>query len=1089
MGSEYKLHTFALPYKRDKDAMKKYINLITLILLLLTSFSLSAQTVTDGPNIDFSQGFDGWKRSHGTFKCDNPTAPESDKTYSYTWTDVTETDRITFITEYNTLDPIIRCSDHYLYTNPDPGKRVARLGVPKKTEGYGHTEATAEKLEYEFDITDATSILKYRFAAVLQVPGTASPHEGDEYPYFGVNVKVVNKADGTEAVIPCSSYRTIAAQAGSNVQKANTCAASSTAGDYVYRSWTSIMVDMRDYADKNYKAVISVITRDCLFRSGNIPYPGNHEAYGYFRAEFMENKLSTRVCNEEDARIAAPDGFAKYTWSRSNHFNIPVSSDQQREVTIPATEMVPGVEYYCTVTDELGCSAINLETQLDPVSLKPSFEYKTGCDGVVEFKSTSEVLGDVIYKVIWDAGEDIVSGEVSSHKYSKPDDFNVKLTAITTNGCEASVSKIITVPYFPDLIINSEPNICKEKEFTVSVENAEIDSKVDWYMEDINTGESEFVSGESSFTTSLTTSKKFRVEVTDPHGCKYEAEKTTNVFDPTNIYITSPEQIVCPNTEVELTLHGNDLKTFSWNVPDNDGATSIKVSPTEPVTTYHVKAEDKNGCLIETDYKLETYEVPTLSVEAPAVCVGEDAHVKVTGAESYLWSHPSLSRYSGGEVVLTAVEEDIEMNVTGYNQYGCVSTIPVKVLVKSIPVITVEGEKTRCFDTEPFSLTAHGADTYVWNDTEESPTFSAVSDRNHTVTVVGSVEGCKSEPLTIDLTTLPKPSIEAIQPAVTICEGDEATLEVTGADGFKWFDDSENNTLVVSPTTNTTYTVRGVSADGCFSDELSIPVTVNPVGEVNLHIEKSIACPNKPDSAVVIANGALSYKWSSMPEMGNVSNNLSDRLNISYETPTTIFVEGTNEFGCKSNTQIDLSLLPDPIFEFKVEPLWVEIDKPDVRFKGLTPHANAKWFWNVGDGSALLQSRDTIHTYQVDNYSKPFKVEVTAIDPNGCTFTGETEVNIWKEIWAPTAFTPNGDGLNDEFKFYRTEYLEEFNFYIYNRLGEIVFEGHSPTDTWDGYFDGKPCPWGVYGWVADYKANLDGSLREATIKGQVSIIK
>ena len=56
-------------------------------------------------------------------------------------------------------------------------------------------------------------------------------------------------------------------------------------------------------------------------------------------------------------------------------------------------------------------------------------------------------------------------------------------------------------------------------------------------------------------------------------------------------------------------------------------------------------------------------------------------------------------------------------------------------------------------------------------------------------------------------------------------------------------------------------------------------------------------------------------------------------------------------------------------------------------------------------------------------------------------------------------------------------------------MGEIVFEGHSPTDTWDGYFDGKPCPWGVYGWVADYKANLDGSLREATIKGQVSIIK
>jgi gliding motility-associated-like protein len=1070
-----------------KSIMKKHIKLVTSILLLFTSVSLSA--ATDGSNIDFSQGFAGWKRYHGTFKCDNPTAPDNDKTYSYSWSEVNSTDRITFITEYNTLDPIIRCSDHYLYTNPDPGKVVARLGVPKKTEGYsGGGGAATEKLEYEFDITDATSILKYRFAAVLQVPGGGN-HEGDEFPYFGVNVRVVNISDGTEAVIPCSSYRTIATKAGSNVQQANTCAASSAAGNYVYRSWTSILVDMRDYADKNYKAVISVITRDCLFRSGGMPYAGSHEAYGYFRAEFMDNELSTLVCNEDDAKIAAPEGYAKYAWSRSNHFNIPVASDQQREVTIPAAEMVPGVEYYCTVTDELGCSAIDLKTKLDPVSLKPSFEYTTNCDGMVEFKSTSEVSGDKIYKVIWDAGEDIVSGEVSSHKYTKPGDYNVKLTTITTNGCEESVSQKITVPYFPDLVINSEPNVCNKKDFEVSVENVEIDSDVKWYMEDLKTGESEFVSGDYSFITNLSTSKRIRVKVTDPHGCEYTTSKITNVFDPTNIYITSPKQIVCPNDKVTLTLHSNNLKSFSWNVPNNDGVNSIEVSPTEP-TIYHVTAEDNNGCFVEADYKLETYEVPNLTADAPIICVGEDAKIKASGAQSYEWDYPSLTGANGAEVVIKNLQQSIEdIKVIGYNEYGCSSTLLVDVNVKDIPIITVEGDKIRCFDSEPFSLVAHGADTYVWNNTEESPTFTAVSDRNHTVTVVGKVGGCESEPLTIDLTTLPKPSIEAIQESVTICQGETATLEVTGAEGFKWFDDSQNSTLVVAPTTNTTYTVRGVSADGCLSDELSIPVIVNETGAVTLHVEKSIACPNMPDSAVVMATGALTYKWSSVPEMEVVTNNMSDRLNIAYENPVTVFVEGTNEFGCKSKTQIGLVLLEDPTFEFKVEPLWVDVENPDVRFKGLTPHNNAEWFWNVGDGTALLQARDTIHTYAVDNYSKPFKIEVTAIDPNGCTFTGETEVNIWKEVWAPTAFTPNGDGLNDEFKFYRTEFIEEFNFYIYNRLGEIVFEGHSPTDTWDGYYDGKPCPWGVYGWVADYKANLDGTLREATIKGQVSIIK
>lgn len=1061
--------------------MKKHIDLVTLILLLFTSISLSAYAATDGSNIDFSQGFQGWKRYHGTFKCDNPSAPDDDKKYSYRWTEVNQTDRIKIITEYNTLDPIIRCNN--LYTNPDPGKVVARLGVPKQTEG-DDENATTEKLEYEFDITDETSILKYRFAAVLHVP--SSGHVGEEYPFFGVKV-TVTKEDGTEAVIPCSSYETIANSAGSNVEKGTNCAASSSASNYVFRSWTSILVDMREFVGGTAK--ISVITRDCLFRSGGMPYAGSHEAYGYFRAEFMDNKLSTRVCNAEDAKIAAPEGYAKYTWSRSNHFNIPVSSDQQREVTIPATEMVPGVKYYCTVSDELGCSAIDLETELDPVSLKPSFEYKTSCDGLVEFTSTSEVLGDEIYKVIWDAGEDIVSGEVSSHKYTKPGDYNIKLTTITTNGCEESVSKKITVPYFPDLVINSESNVCGGKDFKVSVENVESGSDIKWYIEDLITNESELISSEYSFNTNLTRSKRFKVKVEDPLGCKYEKVKTTNVFEPTNIYITSPEQIVCPNEKVELTLHATGLNNFTWNVPNSDMLTTVEVSTTEPITTYSVKAEDKNGCIVEASYELKTFEIPAFLVDAPAVCIGEDAPIKVTGFQTYEWDHPDLSNINSGEVTLKNLQQDTPIKVIGYSENKCISEKEFTVRVKEIPVITVEGEEIRCFDSEPFSLTAHGADTYVWNNSVESPTFTAVSDRNHTVTVVGTVEGCKSEPITINLTTLPKPTIEAIQPTVTICDGDTVTLEVTGAVGFKWFDNSEDNTVVVSPTTNTTYTVRGISLDGCFSDELNIPVIVNPLANINLHVDKSIACPDKPDSAVVIAQGALTYKWSSVPEMVSVSDNMSDRLNISYETPTTIFVEGTNEFGCKSKTQIDLTLLPDPIFEFKVEPLWVEVDKPDVRFTGLTPHANAQWFWNVGDGSVLLQARDTIHTYAVDNYSHPFKVEVTAIDPNGCIFTGETEIKIWKEVWAPTAFTPNGDGLNDEFKFYRTEYLEEFNFYIYNRLGEIVFEGHSPTDTWDGYYNGDLCPWGVYGWVADYKANLDGTLREATIKGQVSIIK
>ena len=62
-------------------------------------------------------------------------------------------------------------------------------------------------------------------------------------------------------------------------------------------------------------------------------------------------------------------------------------------------------------------------------------------------------------------------------------------------------------------------------------------------------------------------------------------------------------------------------------------------------------------------------------------------------------------------------------------------------------------------------------------------------------------------------------------------------------------------------------------------------------------------------------------------------------------------------------------------------------------------------------------------------------------------------------------------------------------FYIYNRLGEVVFEGFSIEDTWDGTYKGKPCPWGTYGWVLHYTSDINGEKREEILKGQVTLVK
>ena len=72
-------------------------------------------------------------------------------------------------------------------------------------------------------------------------------------------------------------------------------------------------------------------------------------------------------------------------------------------------------------------------------------------------------------------------------------------------------------------------------------------------------------------------------------------------------------------------------------------------------------------------------------------------------------------------------------------------------------------------------------------------------------------------------------------------------------------------------------------------------------------------------------------------------------------------------------------------------------------------------------------------------------------------------------MWIPSAFSPNGDGVNDLFfpvavGVYNDSPLDELRFWmqIYNRWGELLFESNNLFIGWDGTFNGVDCPEGVY---------------------------
>lgn len=105
--------------------------------------------------------------------------------------------------------------------------------------------------------------------------------------------------------------------------------------------------------------------------------------------------------------------------------------------------------------------------------------------------------------------------------------------------------------------------------------------------------------------------------------------------------------------------------------------------------------------------------------------------------------------------------------------------------------------------------------------------------------------------------------------------------------------------------------------------------------------------------------------------------------------------------------------------------------------------------WHTGDVS---------QTYLVTEVPQ---VVWVLVDNNGCFRTDTIRVGSACPFFIPNAFTPNGDGINDEFRIF-TDGNQEFEFKIFNRWGQLLFQTNDPDMGWDGRYQGLPQPMGVY---------------------------
>jgi gliding motility-associated-like protein len=132
-----------------------------------------------------------------------------------------------------------------------------------------------------------------------------------------------------------------------------------------------------------------------------------------------------------------------------------------------------------------------------------------------------------------------------------------------------------------------------------------------------------------------------------------------------------------------------------------------------------------------------------------------------------------------------------------------------------------------------------------------------------------------------------------------------------------------------------------------------------------------------------------------------------------------------------------------------------------------------QWYWETGDG-ATYSDPDFHH-----QYADTGRYLVSLVVQNDFACTDTVSYDVWIRpdytFYIPTAFTPDGDYLNDVFRVYGLN-TSGFELRIFDRWGGIVFESTNMEMGWDGNINGKAAPVGSYV-VVVYYADVNGLRR------------
>lgn len=138
---------------------------------------------------------------------------------------------------------------------------------------------------------------------------------------------------------------------------------------------------------------------------------------------------------------------------------------------------------------------------------------------------------------------------------------------------------------------------------------------------------------------------------------------------------------------------------------------------------------------------------------------------------------------------------------------------------------------------------------------------------------------------------------------------------------------------------------------------------------------------------------------------------------------------------------------PNPVADFNVQPTSTTILTPIITFTNLSTGANF-WSWDLGDLTTFSNADPTPHTYADTG---TYIITLITSTQYNCWDTAYQNITIEPDFmfYIPSAFTPNGNGLNDSFSG-RGIFIEKYEMSIYDRWGNLVYKTDDINKPWTG---------------------------------------